>query len=126
MRAHHVAQIADGCRRPCAFCAIPKIKGTAVSRPLESIVREAVQLQAMGVKEIILIAQDSTDWGYDLGYKDGMAVLLDAICAAAPGIRWIRIMYAYPGYVTPKMIDRPDATRNSDAALARPVRNWTT
>jgi ribosomal protein S12 methylthiotransferase len=98
-------KIADGCRRPCAFCAIPRIKGTAVSRPLESIVREAVQLQAMGVREIILIAQDSTDWGYDLGYKDGMAVLLDALCAAAPDIPWIRIMYAYPGYVTPKMID---------------------
>jgi ribosomal protein S12 methylthiotransferase len=98
-------KIADGCRRPCAFCAIPKIKGTAVSRPLENIVREAVQLQEMGVKEVMLIAQDTTDYGYDLGMKDGMAHLLDAICGAAPGLQWIRIMYAYPGYVTPRMIE---------------------
>ncbi len=98
-------KIADGCRRPCAFCAIPKIKGTAVSRPVESIVREAMQLQAMGVKELILIAQDTTDYGYDLGLKDGLAHLLDAIVEAAPDIPWIRVMYAYPGYVTPRLMD---------------------
>lgn len=98
-------KIADGCRRPCAFCAIPKIKGTAVSRPVESIVAEAARLQAMGVKELILIAQDSTDYGYDLGLKDGLAHLLDAIVAAAPGIPWIRVMYAYPGYVTPGLME---------------------
>jgi ribosomal protein S12 methylthiotransferase len=98
-------KIADGCRRPCAFCAIPKIKGTAVSRPMESIVQEAVQLQAMGVKELILIAQDTTDYGYDLGLKDGLAQLLDAIVEAAPGIPWIRVMYAYPGCVTPRLME---------------------
>ncbi|MBL8118870.1 MAG: 30S ribosomal protein S12 methylthiotransferase RimO [Anaerolineae bacterium] len=98
-------KIADGCRRPCAFCAIPKIKGTAVSRPMESIVREAVHLQQQGVKEIMLIAQDSTDYGYDLGLKDGLAHLLDAMVEAAPEIPWIRIMYAYPGYVTPRLME---------------------
>jgi len=98
-------KIADGCRRPCAFCAIPTIKGTAVSRPIESIVREAVELQNRGVREIILIAQDTTDYGYDLGLKDGLAHLLDAIVAAAPHIPWIRVMYAYPGYVTPRLIE---------------------
>lgn len=98
-------KIADGCRRPCAFCAIPKIKGTAVSRPIESIVQEAVRLQEMGVKEVMLIAQDSTDYGYDLGLKDGLAHLLDAIVAAAPEIPWIRVMYAYPGYVTPRLME---------------------
>ncbi|MFW5708629.1 MAG: 30S ribosomal protein S12 methylthiotransferase RimO [Chloroflexota bacterium] len=98
-------KIADGCRRPCAFCAIPKIKGTAVSRPLESIVNEAVMLQEMGVKEIMIIAQDSTDYGYDLGMKDGLAHLLDAIVEAAPRIPWIRIMYAYPGYVTSRLME---------------------
>jgi ribosomal protein S12 methylthiotransferase len=98
-------KIADGCRRPCAFCAIPKIKGTAVSRPVESIVGEATRLQAMGVKELILIAQDTTDYGYDLGLKDGMAHLLDEIVSAAPELDWIRVMYAYPGYVTPRLID---------------------
>lgn len=98
-------KIADGCRRPCAFCAIPKIKGTAVSRPVESIVAEAVRLQNMGVKEILLIAQDTTDYGYDLGLKDGLAHLLNEIVHAAPDIPWIRIMYAYPGYVTEKLME---------------------
>ncbi len=98
-------KIADGCRRPCAFCAIPRIKGTAVSRPLESIVAEALRLQELGVREVMLIAQDSTDYGYDLGLKDGLAQLLDAIVAAAPNIPWLRLMYAYPGYVTPRLIE---------------------
>jgi len=98
-------KIADGCRRPCAFCAIPKIKGTAVSRPIASIVAEAVKLQDMGVKELLLIAQDSTDYGYDLGLKDGLAHLLNALVEAAPEVPWIRIMYAYPGYVTPRLIE---------------------
>ncbi len=97
-------KIADGCRRPCAFCAIPKIKGIAVSRPLESIVAEVVRLQAMGVQELILIAQDTTDYGHDLGMKDGLAHLLDGIVQAAPDIPWIRVMYAYPGYVTPYLM----------------------
>ncbi len=98
-------KISDGCRRPCAFCAIPKIKGTAVSRPMEAIVAEAVKLQKMGVKEVMLVAQDTTDYGYDLGMKDGLAHLLEAIVAAAPNIPWLRIMYAYPGYVTPHLME---------------------
>ncbi|MEL6149155.1 MAG: 30S ribosomal protein S12 methylthiotransferase RimO [Chloroflexota bacterium] len=98
-------KIADGCRRPCAFCAIPKIKGTAVSRPIERLVAEAVRLQEMGAQELILIAQDSTDYGYDLGMKDGLAHLLDALVEAAPDIPWMRIMYAYPGYVTPRLME---------------------
>jgi ribosomal protein S12 methylthiotransferase len=103
--AYAYLKIADGCRRPCAFCAIPKIKGTAVSRPIEHIVAEAVRLQDMGIKEVMLIAQDSTDYGYDLGLKNGLATLLDEICAAAPDIPWLRIMYAYPGYVTPQLME---------------------
>jgi ribosomal protein S12 methylthiotransferase len=98
-------KIADGCRRPCAFCAIPKIKGTAVSRPVESIVSEAVRLQAMGVKELLLIAQDTTDYGYDIGLKDGLAHLLNEIVTAAPNIPWVRVMYAYPGYVTERLME---------------------
>ncbi len=98
-------KIADGCRRPCAFCAIPRIKGTAVSRPLEAIVAEAVRMGETGVREVMLIAQDSTDYGYDLGLKDGLAHLLDAIVQAAPDIPWLRIMYAYPGYVTPRLME---------------------
>jgi ribosomal protein S12 methylthiotransferase len=98
-------KIADGCRRPCAFCSIPLIKGTAVSRPLEDIVEEAEILYENGVLELILIAQDSTDYGHDLGMKDGLAILLEAITDAVPDIDWIRIMYAYPGYVTDRLID---------------------
>jgi len=109
-------KIADGCRRPCAFCAIPLIKGTAVSRPIDSILDEASMLQDIGVKEIILIAQDTTDYGHDLGVKDGLADLLEKLVerlnmdqagndSAPEGVSWIRVMYAYPGYVTDRMID---------------------
>jgi ribosomal protein S12 methylthiotransferase len=117
-------KVADGCRRPCAFCAIPLIKGTAVSRPVESIINEARQLRDAGVRELVLIAQDTTDYGHDLGIKDGLAFLLeqlvDKVCNEAPhpnpspngrgtkgegGLDWIRIMYAYPGYVTDRLIE---------------------
>ena len=98
-------KIADGCRRPCAFCAIPLIKGAAVSRPPEVIVDEARRLSQMGMHEINLIAQDTTDYGYDLGMKDGLAQLLVQLTKAVPEIDWIRIMYAYPGYVTDRLID---------------------
>ncbi len=98
-------KIADGCRRPCAFCAIPLIKGTAVSRPLHTILAEAQTLQDLGVRELILIAQDTTDYGHDLGIKDGLAHLLEQLVPAVPGVDWIRIMYAYPGYVTDHLVD---------------------
>jgi ribosomal protein S12 methylthiotransferase len=98
-------KIADGCRRPCAFCAIPLIKGTAVSRPVESILREARQLQEAGIREIILIAQDTTDYGHDLGIKDGLAALLTRFVDAVPDIDWIRILYAFPGSVSDRLIE---------------------
>jgi ribosomal protein S12 methylthiotransferase len=98
-------KIADGCRRPCAFCAIPLIKGTAVSRPMDVIVQEVLHLSAMGMHEINLIAQDTTDYGYDFGLKDGLARLLTKITKAVPDMDWIRIMYAYPGYVTDRLIE---------------------
>jgi ribosomal protein S12 methylthiotransferase len=98
-------KIADGCRRPCAFCAIPLIKGTAVSRPMEVILEEARRLRDSGVRELILIAQDTTDYGHDLGMKDGLAILLEQLTAAVPDIDWIRIMYAFPGYVTDRLIE---------------------
>ncbi len=98
-------KIADGCRRPCAFCAIPLIKGTAVSRPAALILDEARRLEAAGVRELILIAQDTTDYGHDLGIKEGLSSLLEQITEAAPGLDWIRIMYAFPGYVTDRQIE---------------------
>ena len=98
-------KVADGCRRPCAFCAIPLIKGTAVSRPVDSIVEEAHRLRDMGIRELILIAQDTTDYGHDLGMKDGLAILLEQLTTSVPDMDWIRVMYAYPGYVTDRLID---------------------
>jgi len=98
-------KIADGCRRPCAFCAIPLIKGTAVSRPVDVIVNEAQRLRDAGVRELILIAQDTTDYGHDLGMKDGLAILLEQLTTSVPDMDWIRVMYAYPGYVTDRLID---------------------
>jgi len=98
-------KVADGCRRPCAFCAIPLIKGTAVSRPVDVVVNEARRLRDSGVRELVLIAQDTTDYGHDLGMKDGLAILLERLTASVPDMDWIRIMYAYPGYVTDRLID---------------------
>jgi ribosomal protein S12 methylthiotransferase len=103
-------KIADGCRRPCAFCAIPLIKGTAVSRPLEVILDEARRLRDLGVRELVLIAQDTTDYGHDLGLKEGLSTLLERLATevadhASPGLNWIRVMYAYPGYVTDRLIE---------------------
>lgn len=98
-------KIADGCRRPCAFCSIPLIKGTTVSRPMDVILDEAMVLQDTCVKELILIAQDTTDYGYDLGIKDGLATLLEKMLPRIPEIPWVRLLYSYPGYVTDRLID---------------------
>ena len=98
-------KVADGCRRPCAFCAIPLIKGTAVSRPVEAIIHEARTLRDNGVRELVLIAQDTTDYGHDLGMKDGLAILLEQLTDAVPDVDWIRVMYSYPGYVTDRLIE---------------------
>jgi ribosomal protein S12 methylthiotransferase len=98
-------KIADGCRRPCAFCSIPLIKGTTVSRPPEIIIKEAEILQANGVKELILIAQDTTDYGYDLGMKDGLVSLLENLLPHIPDIPWLRLLYSFPGYVSDRLID---------------------
>jgi ribosomal protein S12 methylthiotransferase len=98
-------KIADGCRRPCAYCSIPLIKGTQVSRPMEDILRDATILQDNGVQELILISQDTTDYGSDLGIKDGLAGLLENLLPRVPGIPWVRILYAYPGYVTDNLIE---------------------
>jgi ribosomal protein S12 methylthiotransferase len=98
-------KIADGCRRPCAFCAIPLIKGSAVSRSVESVLADARYLRDRGVREIVLLAQDTTDYGHDLGLKNGLARLLTGIAEAVPEVDWLRVMYAYPGCVTDELIE---------------------
>jgi ribosomal protein S12 methylthiotransferase len=99
-------KIADGCRRPCAFCAIPLIKGTAVSRPIETILEEVAVLQNNGIREINLIAQDVTDYGTDLGMKDALPHLLERIHETSPEIPWVRLLYAYPGAVSDRLIQQ--------------------
>jgi len=116
-------KIADGCRRPCAFCAIPLIKGTAVSRPVDVIVDEARRLQDAGVRELILIAQDTTDYGHDLGMKDGLAILLEQITTSVPDMDWIRVMYAYPGYVTDRLIDMMASSKQVLPYLDMPLQH---
>ncbi|HWQ32239.1 MAG TPA: 30S ribosomal protein S12 methylthiotransferase RimO [Blastocatellia bacterium] len=88
-------KIAEGCDHTCAFCAIPQMRGRYRSRRAGSIVREAEQLAAQGVKELVLISQDSTQYGLDLGLKDGLADLLRSL-AQVDGLEWIRVMYTYP------------------------------
>ncbi|HYP39124.1 MAG TPA: 30S ribosomal protein S12 methylthiotransferase RimO [Chloroflexia bacterium] len=98
-------KISEGCDHKCAFCIIPAIRGKHVSRPIEEIAGEVAELAEQGVKEVVLIAQDSTYYGIDLGMRDGLARLFDAIVEQAPGIMWIRLMYAYPTQVTPGLIE---------------------
>lgn len=99
-------KIADGCRRGCAFCSIPLIKGTAVSRPLENVLSDVRYLAHNGIQEINLIAQDITDYGSDLGLKDALPGLLEKIKQEAPDIPWIRLLYTYPGAVSDRLIDQ--------------------
>jgi len=88
-------KIAEGCNRTCAFCAIPLMRGTHLSRPIEDLVKEAETLARRGVKEIMLIAQELTYYGLDLYKKRALSELLKRL-SDVPGIEWIRLHYAYP------------------------------
>ncbi len=98
-------KIADGCSAPCGFCAIPLIKGPAASRPAAAVVADAAALAAAGVREMVLIAQDTTAYGRDRGEPDALPGLVQAMLDAAPGLHWLRLMYAYPGHVSPRLIE---------------------
>ena len=88
-------KIAEGCDRPCSFCAIPLMRGKHKSTPIENLVIEAEKLAASGVKELVLIAQDLTYYGLDLYKKRNLAALLEAL-VKVEGIEWIRLHYAFP------------------------------
>ena len=88
-------KISEGCDRPCSFCAIPLMRGKHISRPIESLVDEAKNLASQGVKELLIIAQDSTYYGLDLYGKRELARLLTAL-SEVNGIEWIRLHYAFP------------------------------
>jgi ribosomal protein S12 methylthiotransferase len=104
-RAWAYLKISDGCSAPCAFCTIPSFKGLNRSRPREHVLAEARRLEAAGVQEVIVIAQDTTAYGRDWGEVDGLPTLLGQLVAAAPDIKWWRLMYAYPGHASDKLIE---------------------
>jgi ribosomal protein S12 methylthiotransferase len=97
-------KISEGCDYTCSFCIIPTLRGRHRSRTPEDVVAEARALAASGVKELVLVAQDSTRYGLDLGVRDGLAYLLRRL-GKVDGIRWIRVMYAYPATVTDGILD---------------------
>lgn len=98
-------KIADGCDRPCTFCIIPAIKGAHHSKPMDDVVAEARDLVDAGVKEVVLVAQDTTAYGWDLGMRDALPNLIERLCQEVGGLHWLRLMYAYPGHVTPRLIE---------------------
>jgi len=99
-------KISDGCNAPCTFCTIPSFKGKLRSRPLEAVVDEANALVNAGAKELVLVAQDSTDYGRDWGEPNSLPRLLAAICNRTDDrLRWVRLMYAYPGHVSDELIE---------------------
>jgi ribosomal protein S12 methylthiotransferase len=102
-RASAYLKISEGCNHTCSFCIIPTLRGLGKSRTIPSLVEEANALAAGGVKELILVAQDSSDYGRDIGLRDGLARLIEALEDVA-GLRWIRILYLYPTSVTPAII----------------------
>jgi ribosomal protein S12 methylthiotransferase len=103
-RASAYIKIAEGCDHPCSFCIIPQLRGKFRSRRMSSIIAEAENLIAQGVREVTLIGQDTTCYGEDLGFTDGLATLLDAL-AVLPGLRWLRFLYTYPNKVTTNLLE---------------------
>ena len=97
-------RVAEGCNHGCAYCLIPKIRGKFRSKKTTEIVREAHELAQVGVKELILIAQDTTDFGYDLSGEHNLELLLSQL-SDIPGLEWLRVMYGYPTSVTDGLIN---------------------
>jgi ribosomal protein S12 methylthiotransferase len=119
-------KIAEGCDRPCAFCFIPQMRGHFRSRRFGSIVAEAQQLSQEGVKELILVAQDSSRYGEDLGKQDALAQLLHEL-SHTDGIEWVRVMYTYPTHISDAFLDvlaeEPKAVKYLDMPLQHASQN---
>jgi len=94
--AHAYLKVSEGCSNPCTFCAIPQMRGKFRSRTIPSLVREAQQLQELGVKELCLVAQDTTRYGQDLRIDRGLTLLVESLLRETD-FEWIRFLYAYPG-----------------------------
>ncbi|MBR2744338.1 MAG: 30S ribosomal protein S12 methylthiotransferase RimO [Clostridia bacterium] len=97
-------RVSDGCDNNCTFCAIPGIRGKYVSRKMEDVLEEAKLLVKSGIKELIVIAQDTTKYGIDLYGEPKLAELLDNLCKIK-GIKWVRFLYAYPENISDELID---------------------
>ena len=97
-------KIGEGCSNMCTYCAIPYIRGLFISRPMEDILEEAKMLAKSGIKELIIIAQDTTKYGIDIYGKSKLAELLEKLCEI-DGIHWIRFLYSYPEGITDELID---------------------
>lgn len=97
-------KISEGCDNPCSFCAIPIMRGKHKSKPMKKILVEAQKLASSGVKELIIIAQDTTYWGLDINGKRGLSDVLYKL-SGIKGIEWIRLMYAYPSRFPVEVID---------------------
>lgn len=119
-------KIAEGCDRPCAFCSIPSMRGSFRSRRFGSIVEEARNLAKQGVKELVLIAQDSSRYGEDLGEVDALAALIRAL-GEIDGVEWVRVMYAYPTHISDAFLaaiaETPRAVKYLDMPLQHASRN---
>ncbi len=102
----HIAylKISEGCSNACTYCAIPLIRGKLKSRPIEEAVEEAKRLADKGVKELYVIAQDTTAYLYDKGEREGLVKLLEKL-EKIDGIEWIRLMYTYPSHISDSLID---------------------
>lgn len=99
-------KISDGCNAPCAFCTIPSFKGKLRSRAMDAVLEEAQQLVRGGAKELVVVAQDTTDYGRDRHEPDSLAHLLRTLCQrCGSDLQWLRLMYAYPGHVTANLIE---------------------
>jgi len=121
-------KISDGCDQRCAFCAIPFMKGNHRSKPAELIQREIGQLLEQGVREVVLVGQDTTRYGHDLAQRDGLAQLLEDIVHAYPELPWIRVMYTYPRHVTERFLstlrEQPQVLKYIDMPLQH-THPWT-
>jgi ribosomal protein S12 methylthiotransferase len=119
-------KINEGCDHPCTFCVIPQLRGKFRSRRFESVVREAENLAAAGVREISLIGQDTTFYGEDLALRDGLAVLLERL-AQVEDLHWVRFLYCYPNRITPRLLDtiaaHPRLAKYLDVPLQHASRN---
>lgn len=122
-RASAYLKISDGCSAPCAFCTIPSFKGLNRSRPINHLVAEAQRLEMAGVQEVIIIAQDTTAYGRERGELDGLPTLLETLVQAAPMIKWWRVMYAYPGHASQRLIDVMAAHRQIIPYIDMPLQH---